>query len=432
MTKSDVAFLNSQDTNFAPHEAKKRISISRVHLQLFVLLIAYILSNVFRTLPAILAPGITREYALSVQSIGYFLAAFNFAFGAMQLFVGVGIDRFGSMRTIAWLLLFSCVGSLASWFATSFEMLLISQVLIGIGCSAIFLGCLVFISKNFPPHKFAGLSGLALGLGGCGMLVTATPLAMVVDAWSWRGAFAIVTVTTGIVAATCFIFHRETNLGGESSSEAISDSFRLLWSLLWRRGTLGILLMGSVGYAAMITVRGFWIVPLLSERYGLSLIQCGNVVLLLSIGMTVSPFLYGLIDPGGPARRTLIVASALAMSAAIFWIGVSSSGALTQSLICVAIVGAVSGFTILQYADVRSSYEPAVIGRALSLLNMAVFIGAAMVQMLMGWVSDLAASHGSSSVEWVFVALAIVVVAGCLSLSWLPKPQNSLADRPTV
>jgi predicted MFS family arabinose efflux permease len=418
MTKSEllIALQNTTRTT--------SLSISRIYVQMLILFAAYILSNVFRTLPAVLAPGIAQEYGLSIQSVGYFLAAFNFAFGGMQLFVGVTIDRYGSMRTIAWLSLFTCLGSAMSWFATSFEMLIVSQVFIGIGCSAIFLGCLVFISKHFPLQKFASLSGLALGIGGCGMLLTATPLALVVEAWSWRGAFCIICLATILVTAACFFLSNEDDALPNNATETIRASFQMLGSLLVNRGTLAILLMGGVGYAAMITVRGFWIVPLLSERHGLSLIESGNIVLLLSVGMTLSPFLYGLIDPGGIRRRYLIVASAIAMSAAIILLGASYSHSLVPTVIAVGLIGAVSGFTILQYADVRSSFEPAVIGRALSLLNMSVFIGAAIVQMVVGYVGEKAVLVGMNSVECVFLTLGMVVIAGSVAFWVLPTPRQ--------
>lgn len=426
MTKPEFTSLNSTGASCELRRVNEKvsISISRTHIQFLLLLSAYVLSNAFRTLPAILAPEITHEYKLSVQSVGYFLAAFNFAFGGMQLFVGVTVDRFGPMRTVACLLLFSCVGSIISWFATSFEMLLLSQVLIGIGCSAIFLGCLVFISTHFPPDKFAGLSGLVLGLGGCGMLLTATPLAIVVEEWSWRSAFCIISLATFFVTAACFIVSKEENRAPERRSESIVASILVVRTLLLRRGTLGILLMGSVGYAAMITVRGFWIVPLLSERHGLSLIQSGNVVLLLSVGMTLSPFVYGVIDPGGIRRRYLILASALAMSAAIIWLGFSYAETVIPTFVAVTIIGAVSGFTILQYADVRSSFEPDVIGRALSLLNMSVFIGAAIAQMLVGFVSDRVALHGLNSIQYVFFTLGMMLIAGCVAFRVLPSPRR--------
>lgn len=429
MTRTSNIEKNSINVNFPLRNGRSRISpsLSSKYVQLCALLAAYVMSNVFRTLPAIMAPGISKDYSLSIQSVGYFLAAFNFSFGAMQLFVGVAIDRFGPVRTVATLFIFACVGSVLSCFATSFVFLMIGQALIGVGCSAVFLGCLVFLSKHFEAKSFAALSGLALGLGGLGMLLTATPLAMLVEAWSWRGALLVITVAAIIVTISCF-FLAEASTKSEPQSETFLHSFESLGSLMMRRGTLGILVMGSVGYAAMITVRGFWIGPLLAERQELSLVQSGNAILILSLGMTISPLLFGWIDPGERRRRHLIVASALTMSAAIYWLGISSSATLPQTIMAIIVIGAVSGFTILQYADARSSFEPAVLGRALSLLNMSVFIGAAIVQLIAGSVSERAAALGANSIEYVFCSLSLLVFLGCVGLCAMPMPRRLRAS----
>ncbi|MBI3699103.1 MAG: MFS transporter [Afipia sp.] len=391
------------------------------YFQLSAFVAVYILSNVFRTLPAVVAPGIGQDFALSIQSVGYFSAAYNFAFGAMQLFVGIAIDRFGPGRTVTWSFAVATFGSFLSCIAPNFPILLVSQVLIGIGCSAVFLGSLVFVSKYFSPDRFAVLSGLVLGLGGLGMLITATPLAYVVEMWSWRAAFIVVSLAAVFAIAACFLWVDKKEVQ-TTAQETVGQSFRLVGSLLRRRGTVAILLLGGVCYACMISFRGFWIVPFLSERQGLSLIQSGNVVLVLSVLMTLSPFVFGWIDPGGKSRRYLIVASALAMSVGVLWLGFSYQKPLTTTLIGIVAIGALSGFTILQYADVRSSYEPAVIGRALSLLNMSVFLGAAIVQMMTAVVSDLAVSGDADSLQWVFLSLSSVVVVGCVGFCLLPAP----------
>jgi hypothetical protein len=35
-----------------------------------------------------------------------------------------------------------------------------------------------------------------------------------------------------------------------------------------KRHTLGIIILGAVTYAAFITLRGLWVVPLLADRHG--------------------------------------------------------------------------------------------------------------------------------------------------------------------
>jgi hypothetical protein len=51
-------------------------------------------------------------------------------------------------------------------------------------------------------------------------------------------------------------------------------------------------------------------------------------------------------------------------------------------------VGLLSGYMVLQYADVRSSYPAAMTGRAMSVFTMALFLGVALMQ----WVTGVAAS----------------------------------------
>ena len=83
------------------------------------------------------------------------------------------------------------VGALLSALAPGYGAVLLGQVLIGLGCAPAFLVCTVFVARYFEPRKFAFVSGLAMGLGGLGMLFTGTPLAWLVAQWSWRAGFLV-------------------------------------------------------------------------------------------------------------------------------------------------------------------------------------------------------------------------------------------------
>ena len=59
---------------------------------LLALISGFALSTAFRTVTAIMATGLRAEFGLSAEALGVFAGAFAFAFGAMQLFMGTGID----------------------------------------------------------------------------------------------------------------------------------------------------------------------------------------------------------------------------------------------------------------------------------------------------------------------------------------------------
>ena len=67
---------------------------------LTILTLSFLLSNVYRTLPAILAASLTAEFDLSAGDLGLFAASFHVAFALPQLAIGVALDRYGPRRFV--------------------------------------------------------------------------------------------------------------------------------------------------------------------------------------------------------------------------------------------------------------------------------------------------------------------------------------------
>ena len=155
-------------------------ALARRWVMLLALIAGFSLSQAFRTVTAIIATGLQGEFGLSPQALGLFAGAFAFAFGGMQMFMGIGIDLYGVRRTVLAASPLTIVGALLSALAPGYGAVLLGQVLIGLGCAPAFLVCTVFVARYFEPRKFAFVSGLAMGLGGLGMLFTGTPLAWLV------------------------------------------------------------------------------------------------------------------------------------------------------------------------------------------------------------------------------------------------------------
>ena len=121
------------DTSSPPAPSRSASTPSE-RLALWMLLAltsGFALSNAFRTVAAILATPLQAQYALSPQELGLFAGAFHFAFGAMQIFMGIGIDLYGVRRTILTAFPLAIAGAVLSALAPSFGWLMLAQVLIG-------------------------------------------------------------------------------------------------------------------------------------------------------------------------------------------------------------------------------------------------------------------------------------------------------------
>jgi predicted MFS family arabinose efflux permease len=383
---------------------------------------AFALSQSFRTVGAIMANQLQAEFGLSAQALGLFSAAFHFAFGAMQLFMGIGIDLHGVRRTVLTAFPLAIAGALLSAQAGDYRVLVAGQVLIGIGCAPAFLVCTVFIARHFPAARFASVSGLVLGIGGVGMLLTGTPLAWLVQERSWRTGFVVLAAASVLAWLAIWRWVREPARPGAATKESPLAALRQFGSLFALPHTLGILVLGAVTYAAFISLRGLWLGPLLIERHGYSLVQSGNVALVVSLISLIGPPLFGRLDREGPARRRRIVGCSL-VYAGLF----AAIAFFTQAWIDVGgtvLIGVLGGFIVWQYADVRSAYPAALTGRAMAVFTMAMFLGVAVMQWVTGVAASVGAAHGVEPFRAVLGTIAVLLAAATAAFAWLPGPEQ--------
>ena len=392
-------------------------------LMLVALTSGFALSSAFRTVAAIMAAPLQADFGLSPQALGVFAGTFHFAFGAMQLFMGIGIDLYGVRRTILAAFPLCIAGALLSALAPGYGALLLGQALIGVGCAPAFLVCTVFIARHFAPQRFAAMSGMAMALGTLGMLFTGTPLAWLVQQWSWRTGFVVLAALA--LAAWLWIWrsvHEPVAAPAqqEAPRESVREAVLRFAALFTVPHTWGIVVLGAVTYAALISLRGLWLGPLLIERHGFSLVQSGNVALALSVVALCGPMLFGRIDPGPARRRRWIVTCTLAM-AVLFAAMVLPHSALLD-VACMLAVGLLSGFIVLQYADVRAAYPAALTGRAMAVFTMAMFLGVAAMQWLTGLVASLAKREGADPYVAVMASIAVLLALAALAFRLLPHP----------
>ncbi|KRD42416.1 MFS transporter [Acidovorax sp. Root275] len=385
------------------------------------LLSAFALSQAYRTVTSIIATGLQASFGISPDSLGAFAALFGLSFGVAQLLMGIGMDLYGLRRTVLVAFPLAVLGAAMSAMAPSYGWLMLGQLLIGVGCSPAFLACTVFISRHFPAQRFAFFSGVGMGVGGLGLLFTGTPLAWMVQHWGWRTGFAVLAVLSLLSWLLIFLrVHEPTlTLASERPRESWAQAAGRFGSLFKVPHTWGILVLGMSCYAAFLTLRGLWLGPLLMGRYGFSLIESGNVALVLSLIALFVPAAFGRIDPG-PARRRRWITNFSLLMGSLFLLMAFLHHA-TANVALIFLMGLLSGYGVLQYADVRSSYPAEMTGRALSLYTMSMFLGVALMQWLTGLLAAWAQRHGHEPYQAVMIGIACMLAAASTAFRFLPR-----------
>lgn len=388
---------------------------------LLTLAFAFVLSQAFRSLAAIMGPPLAQELRLDPRQLGLWSAAYHFAFGVMQVAMGVSLDLWGVRRTILLAFPLAVAGALVASQADSYAMLVLGQLLIGTGCAPAYLVCIVFTSHHFPHERFTPVSGTVMSIGYLGMLLTATPLAWLIEQSSWRWGFATLAalglLAWGLIAWR--VHEPSVAVGSTPGKTSGLQALRGLLDLFRLPQTLGIVAYSMVAYASFITIRGLWLGPLLVDRAGFSLVASGNVALAMTLASVGSPALFGRIAPRGRGRQRWLVTMAVAVALLVATLGLVAVAWV--DVVLAVLYGLISGYVILQHGYVHDSYPEAVRGRALSLLTMSMFLGVALMQAVSGVAASLAPRFGLEPFAVTLLTMSALLLTGALLFWRLPR-----------
>jgi predicted MFS family arabinose efflux permease len=365
---------------------------------LTALAFAYLLSQFYRSAIAVIARLVAQDLGLDQALLGALSSAWFIAFAAMQIPVGVLLDRYGPRRTVAGLMIFAVIGAMVFATATTQSMAIAGQALIGIGCAPIFMGSLHAVSHWFARERFASLSSLVLAFATVGILLSARPFGQLVEWIGWRDAYMIVAAVTAAAAlAVAFLARGQS---GDVTDQAAATSWRSaiggVGEALRIRALWPIFPLNFAGYSSLITVRGLWGGPYLSDVFGFSLREVGNWLFAFTLAMVAGTLVYGWLQR--PNRSKLLVqfgSWGIVVGLAVLAIWPGAGLATTASgLALIAFFG--STYVVLM-AQAKHFLPDRLIGRGLASMNFVSFAGAGIIQAATGAVAQTALDRGATA-----------------------------------
>ncbi len=397
---------------------------------LLALACGHMLSTLLRTIPAISLDVMAADFRTAPQTLGSLTSIYHFAFAASQIPVGAAMDRFGVRPVSLSLLVGTIVGALASGLATGPESFVFGQFLLGVATSGMLMCPMTLAAKQMSAARFGLWSGIILSIGNIGMLLSASPLAFVVELWGWRAGFWISAGFGALVAIAVFALVPKQPAAQADQSSPLSQMAEVLRIGLSRplRGLIGLAL---VSLAASLVLRGLWGGPWLMEIKALSRIEAGNMLGLFTLALIAGPVLMGILDRSiGHRREVLAAAHCFAALLLVLMaagapqyplselLGVKAVPAQVDGALFVLIGVAISTQPLL-YGMTRQLVDAQNAGKALSAINLAFFLGAALMQSTTGVV---AAVYGLPA---VLLFMAAVLIVGTVVFVAYTQPSKS-------
>lgn len=385
-----------------------------IAVPLLALTLGHVFSNAVRTLPAVATDVLTRDLAISAETLAGITSAFPAAFAAVMIPVGVALDRYGVRPVALALLAIAACGAGLAAIAPSASTLLLAQIVLGIGCSGMMMCPMTYAARAVPQAQFGLWAGLIQGFGNSGMILSASPLAWLIEVQGWRAGFWACAVLA-LVAMTAVFLTVPRDPPAEAARRSIWENAREVMSFAISPRLRGLMALAFVSFGAVLGVRGLWGGPWLMDVKEMTRIPAGNVLLACTFALVVGPALAGFIVSRIGRLRVFLVGGHLAAAGCIllFLAGGPLAFPPWMDAVILTLFGLSISFQILCFALLRSLVRPEEAGRALSAQNIFFFGGAAVLQGLSG----LAASAGGIAAALLTFAVALVVGVS-LFLRW--------------
>lgn len=369
------------------------------------LIVAYCLSQFFRAFLAVLAPVLSEEIGTTTSDLATASGLWFAAFALMQLPVGWALDTIGPKRTAATLFTLGAVGGCVAFaLAQGPGGIILAMALIGIGCSPILMATYYIFARTFSAAVFGTLAGVTVGVSSFGNLLSAAPLAWAVDSFGWRETVWATAAFTLVIALGILAFVRDpAKPEGEARGSFVELlRIRALWPIY-----VGMFIC----YAPTAGIRGLWISPYVTDRFGVTLEQVGTATLIMGLAMVAGYFLYGVADKFHSRKRTILLGNAIvAVSCLSFFVLPPTTFAMSVALFVVIGIFGASYPAVMAHG--RTFLPQHLTGRGVSLLNLFGMGGAGVIQFASG--PTYGALSGTMGAEAAYGALFAIFAAAIM------------------
>ncbi len=418
-----------------------------------VLLGVGVLINYFdRVNLTVAGPSLRKEFGIDDIGFGYLLSAFAWTYAALQIPVGVFLDRYGvvvigRVTTLLW-----SIASLLTALSSGFGAIFASRLLLGVAETPTFPINSKATGYWFPIKErslataiFDAAAKLATGI--------AVPIvALILVSYGWRMTFIVTAALSFLFFVAFYVFYRNPSedkrlshaereyiKAGGAQPEGVTSAGNVgaaLGYLLRQRKVWGLTIgFSAYGYSFYLLLT--WLPGYLVKTYHMDIIKSGAYSMVPWIVAAIADLIVGgwLVDhlvargfEQTRVRKTIIVIGMLMgltiigavtttnPNVAIFWITVALTG-----LACTAPIGWSIPSLIAPKGSVGS------IGGIMNFFNNVMGILAPIVT---GYIVA-----GTSSFSNAFITAAVVLLVGIASYVWLlgkiepiPEPA-SIAQR---
>lgn len=371
---------------------------------------AYAVAVFHRTSLGVAAEEASDRFGIGASEFSTFAVVQLLVYAAMQVPVGVLLDRFGSKALLLVGGLVMAGGQLLMSQATHPSGALGARVLIGFGDAMTFISVIRLVPAWFAPRQVPMVTQVTGLVGQVGQIASAFPLVLVLHGPGWSSAYAGAAGLGVLAALLVLLLLQDTPSGSVRASGPVSltkvrgdvrDSFR-------HPGTrLGLWTHFTVQYSG-VAFAMMWGFPFMTQGVGLSPEAASGLLTLLVVGGMASGPVLGRLTARFPLRRSnlvlgVVLSTIATWTALLAWPG---RPPLWLVVLLVLVLSANGPTSMVGFDFARTSNPAARLGSATGIVNVGGFVASLLCILLVGLLLDLQSPDGRYDLHDFEVAMS--------------------------
>ncbi len=361
--------------------------------------LAYLVAVINRSSLGVAALAATERFDVAATMLSTLAVSQLAVYAAMQIPVGILLDRFGARRLLVFGACSMAVGQLLVAFIPLFGFAVAGRMLVGLGDAFVFISMIRLVHGWFDGAMATRIQQLLTNVGQVGQAISALPFALVLHLNGWTVAFAsLAFVTVALVFVLLAVVQEDRNPSdGIIRAESLKTSFRQLASNVAKPGVRASFWIHFTLQSAPSVFLLLWGYPFLVSAENFSPSAASFALSTFAVtGLFSGPVIGWLCGRYPGARIFMVIGTALSIGGSWILVLLQPESAPTWMILLLIFVLGVSGpMSMVAFDFVRNHVSKSQLGAVNGFVNVGGFVATFSMMFIAGVILDQVALASS-------------------------------------
>lgn len=351
----------------------------------------YLYEYIIRVSPSVMVNSLMHDFDVTSTSLGVLVSLYYLSYVSLQIPCGIIVDKLGPRKVVSFSALLCVIGCIIFANSTHLIYAQLGRFLMGAGSACAYLSTMKLTVEWMPKEKFALIASLTMFMGTIGGICGASPFAILVSNFGWRGSTIIAAIVGFFVMLLCYTVIRDkpdVSIDHEPFQESSTHFLDDLKNILKNKQNWLIGVYGCMMYLPLSVFAELWGVPYIMELYKVPADYASIASVLVLVGMGIGSILSSYISDYLKSYKKVMFFSGVGTVicfSLVFYVNLP-----IQVIFPLMFVGGlISGGQILYFAAAKEINPHKISGTVVGFVNCCVMASGLLFTPLLGKLLDV-------------------------------------------